>query len=92
MGEDIERVQEAYRALKQLHLTSNDVNQDLLIVIQDLKKENEYLRELVINADKNVAIQKSIVLNSLTSSQEKHERDYQEIMELKNEIKRLKNK
>lgn len=92
MNNDIENLQNAHDSLKRIHVASNDANERLLLQIEELQRENEYLKKLLINADQNVLIQKAIVSNSLQSSQEKHERDYQEILELKNEIKLLKSK
>lgn len=92
MSEDIEVIREAYESLKRIHVTANESIEKLQNDIFLLKAENEFLKSLNNNADKNVEIQKMIVINSLQSSQEKHERDYQEILELKNEIKILKSK
>lgn len=92
MNNDIENLQNAHDSLKRIHVASNDANERLLLRLEELQRENDYLKNLLINADQNVLIQKAIVANSLQSSQEKHERDYQEILELKNEIKQLKGK
>jgi hypothetical protein len=83
---DIENVQEAYSALKRVHVAANETNDKLQAEIKKLQIENAYLQAQLINADKMVMIQKKIVEDSLRSSQEKHERDYQEILELKKKI------
>lgn len=90
MNNDIENLQDAYDALKRIHILANETNEKLIIENNLLRAENAYLKSLNGNADKNVEIQKMIVVNSLKSSQEKHERDYQEIMILKEEIRNLK--
>lgn len=90
MSEDIEVIREAYESLKRIHITANESIEKLQNDILLLKVENEFLKSLNTNADKNVEIQKMIVINSLQSSQEKHERDYKEISDLKKEISKLK--
>jgi len=91
MAEDIERLQNAHDALKRIHVASNDANDKLLMTNEDLINENQYLKTQLENAEKNIEIQKMIVRNSIQSSQEMHERDYDEISILKGEILKLKN-
>jgi len=90
MNEDIENIQNAHDALKRIHNAANDANEKLLIINEELKRENAFLKAQLSNLEKNLEIQKAVVVNSLSSSQEKHERDYQEILEIKNENKELK--
>lgn len=91
MGQDIEVVQNTFDALKRKHIAANDANDKLLIKNNELQNEIDFLKTSLVNATTNLDIQKMIVSNAITSSQEIHERDYSEIEELKSSIKELKN-
>jgi hypothetical protein len=92
MDTDIENIKNTYDTLKRMHESANKLIEIMKKENEFLKKENEFLKLVNLNANKNVEIQKNIVINSLQSSQEKHDRDYKEICDLKKEICDLKNK
>ena len=51
---DYEQIDSAYRELKKQHLSSNDVNSKLDELIDKMKEENDYLKNQLINAEKQI--------------------------------------
>ena len=92
MTEDIEYLQDAHSALKRLHYRANETNDKLVEKINNLNLENQRMHATVENAEKNLLIQKNIVVNTILDSQKKHENDYVEINSLKEKIKLLEEK
>jgi len=69
----------------------------LIVEMKKLEQEvfkhrdySEFCKKQLENADKNVAIQKQITIDNITQSQVTHDNLVKEILELKAEIKRLK--
>ena len=89
MEDNIDRVRAAHSYLKVIHEAANNANDKLVIENNKLRDRNKFLTDQLVGVEKTMEIQKTVVRNNIAESQEKHERDYQEIEELRATIKEL---
>jgi len=87
---DYDNMQAAFAALKSKHRAANAANEELTVKINKLMNENLQLKGQLASLQQNLAIQKEIVFNNLMGSEERKNRDYEEVEILKKEIKELK--
>ena len=83
-------LQNNYDALKRLLDSANEAIRGLQKQLQDVVAENIILKANAENADKNVAIQKQIVIDNLRMTQEEKQKLEEEILTLKDIIKSLR--
>lgn len=79
----------AFAALKSKHRAANTANEELTVKINKLMQENLQLKGQLASLQQNLAIQKTIVANNIIGSEERKNRDYKEVGELKKKIKEL---
>ena len=80
-----------WKTLRRRYLANILATQKLEKEVLEHRKYSEFCKQQLINADENVAIQKKITMDNIMQSQATHDNLVKEILELKAEIKRLKN-
>lgn len=88
----IHELQNAYRVLSRVQKSLVAANEMNMQVMDKLRKDNEFCREQLTNADKMVQIQKKITIDHIVQSKEVHDGLVKEILELKAELKVLRGK
>ena len=83
-------LQDKYDALKRLHDSTNEAVRMLEEKLRFALAENAVLHANIGNADKNVSIQKQVVIDNLRMTQEEKDKLVEEIMALRNVIKGLR--
>lgn len=86
---DYDNLHTAFVALKGKHRAANNANEELVKKNNFLMEENLQLKGQLMSNQQNMAIQKEIVANNLIGSQERQNRDYEEVEKLKSRIKEL---
>lgn len=87
---DFDTLNSTYIALKSVHKAANNANDELVKKNNELMNENLQLKGQLVSIEQNLLIQKTIVTNNITGSAERQQRDYEEVENLRNQIKKLK--
>ena len=85
------QLEEDWNTLRRKHLALIVATEKLNAEAIEHRKHSVFCEQQLVNADKNVAIQKKITTDNIMQSQATHDNLVKEILELKAEIKRLKN-
>ena len=83
-------LQKDYDALKRLQESTVLAVDTLSSGMKELQSENIFLKTQLQSADKNIGIQKQIVINHINQSQKVHDGLVEEIMDLKETIRLLR--
>ena len=82
-----QELQKNYDALKRLHDSMVSAVGKLEAEMEKLRVETAFYKAQLINADKNVGIQKQIVVDQIRQDQENTDNLVAEIMELRRQLK-----
>ena len=84
---EIQELQKNYDALKRLHDSMVSAVRKMEIEMEKLRVETAFYKAQLINADKNVGIQKQIVIDQIRQDQQNTDSLVAEIMELRKRLK-----
>jgi len=84
---EIQELQKNYDALKRLHDSMVLAVGKLEVEMEKLRVETAFYKAQLINADKNIGIQKQIVIDQIRQDQETKDNLVNEIIELKKHMK-----
>jgi len=84
---DIQELPKNYDTLKRIHDSMVVGVQKMEAAMVQLRAETAFYKEQLINADKNISIQKQIVINQIEQDQLTKDNLVAEIMELREKIK-----
>ena len=86
---ETQELQKNYDTLKRIHDAMVLGVQKMEEAMVQLRAETSFYKEQLVNADKNISIQKQVVINQIKQDQINTDSLVAEIMELKEKIKRL---
>ena len=83
----MQELQKNYDALKRLHDSMVSAVEKMELEMEKLRVETAFYKAQLINADKNVGIQKQIVIDQIRQDQQNTDSLVAEIMELRKRLK-----